>query len=97
MMQTYIKIHYIGCCYGDADKIERKDTALMTPREILYAQPLKKPLSFLDWMHYMCFCGSIAFGMATEYKEFKEFINLEGNYGKMPVNGPLRPAFKRFF
>ena len=41
MMQTYIKIHYLGVCYGDADKIERKDTALMTPREILYAQPLK--------------------------------------------------------
>jgi len=68
----------------------------LTTREKYFAEPLKNRVHFFDFMHYFLFCGAAYTGMSHEYRWFHEFINLKGDYAKIPQSGIWLPAFKRF-
>ena len=95
MMVNYIKIVYIACNVKDADAIARKDAKHLTPREEIYAAPLKEIPTFMEWCDYFFFCGTAVIGPPTEYKDFVDFINLRENYGKMKKGSHIVPAFVR--
>lgn len=84
MMIAYIKLHYVSQNYKDAPLLTQK-THSLTARECNYASALTEAIPLRDWVDYFFFCGSIGFGMPLEYKDFSDFINLRGHYGRMPL------------
>ena len=97
LMIACIKMHYIGLCYKDAGLVAegKAEQAKLTPREIKYAEPLKEKLSLMQFLQYFCFVGTVIMGPSIEYRDFHEFINLQGDFAKMPITSSVLPAFKR--
>ena len=53
-------------------------------------------LGLSDWLTYFFFCGTVMWGMAIEYRDFNNFINLRGDFDVMKKNSAMRPGFVRF-
>lgn len=95
IMISAVKISYVALNYLDATKVATKTDQLLTPRERLYAEPLAKVPTYFEWSAYFYFVGSVNIGMPVEYKDFTDFINLRGVYGKMRPGTQVWHALKR--
>ena len=85
-MVGFTKLNYVAINLMDANTLKEGKKHQLTPREIIYSEPFKDgPCSFFYWIQYFVFCGSIAFGMSLEFKDFNDWINLRAQYGEMRV------------
>ena len=77
IMVGFVKLNYITFNMQDAATLKAGTKHQLTEREIKYSEPFKNgSVGLFDWVQYFVFCGSIAFGMAIEYKDFNDWINL---------------------
>ena len=61
------------------------------------AEALREIPSFWDWVNYMMMLMSSAlYGPAIEYRPYIEWINLKGDFAKMPRFANFKPALIRF-
>lgn len=83
--------------YDNAGKLDDPEKSkLFTSRERYFAEPLRKNVSFAQWMQYFLFCGSSVSGMCHEFRDFDEYINLKAGYAKIPRDRLIPEAAKRF-
>mmetsp|Transcript_5677 Transcript_5677/g.7255 ORF Transcript_5677/g.7255 Transcript_5677/m.7255 type:complete len:88 (-) Transcript_5677:74-337(-) len=61
-------------------------------REAEYS--VKEMPNLVDYLGYMYFCGGPLMGPFFEYKDYTDFIYLQGRYSNMPANVTLIPALK---
>eukprot|EP00351_Strombidinopsis_sp_SopsisLIS2011_P005454 CAMPEP_0116877348 /NCGR_PEP_ID=MMETSP0463-20121206/9136_1 /TAXON_ID=181622 /ORGANISM="Strombidinopsis sp, Strain SopsisLIS2011" /LENGTH=163 /DNA_ID=CAMNT_0004524555 /DNA_START=317 /DNA_END=808 /DNA_ORIENTATION=+ len=64
-------------------------------REVEYA--IHEVPSLVDYFGYMYFCGGPLMGPFFEYKDYKDFIQLQGKYSNIPANKTLLPALAKLF
>ena len=97
-MANFIKLHMFAVNYDNGGKLDdpiaSKD---FTERERYFAEPLKgEVISLYEWCQYFFFAGSSCFGLATEYREFDEYMNKKGGHTNVPVEKLWAPACIRF-
>ena len=90
-----VKIHMLAVQNYDRDRIKKGLDKDMSPRERECADIGE--LNFFDWANFFLFGPCCFPGPNIEFVKYKKFINLEGEYGRMPRTGALIPAFGRFF
>ena len=66
----------------------------MTSRERYQAECFRERPGFMDLFHYFAMMNT---GSITEYRQFKEWINREGDFAKMKLYSNWPAAFRRFF
>ena len=66
----------------------------MTARERYQAESLREIPGFIDFLHYLLMMNA---GALTEYRQFKEWINYEGNIKEMKTFSNWVPTFRRLF
>ena len=66
----------------------------MTSRERYQAECFRERPSFLDLFHYFAMINT---GSMTEYRQFKEWINKEGDFAKMKLYSNWPAALRRVF
>ncbi len=94
-MINFVKIHMMAVNYDNAVHLDSKEGKL-TSRERFYAEPLRDRIRFYDFMNYFFFAAVSWSGMTHEYRQFDEFINLQGQYSKIPKEKLLGASMTRF-
>ena len=96
-MINFIKINMTLANYSDAQFLATKDSKQLTEKERYMAEALREIPSFWDWVNYMMMLmSSTTYGPATEYRPYIEWINLKGDFAKMPRFVNFKPALIRF-
>ena len=95
-MMNFIKFHMMAVNYSNAAKLDdpvaSKD---FTSRERYFAEPLRRRMSFMEYVHYFFFCGAAWTGMSHEYRYFDEFINRREDYKNIPKHKLFLPFLNR--
>lgn len=96
-MMNFVKIHMFAVNYENAGKLDDPSKSInLTPREKLFAEPLRNKVIFIDWINYFFFVGSSWTGMCHEYKDFDDYINSKEGFANIPRQKIFTHAFTRF-
>ena len=96
-MMNYVKLHMLAVNYSNAAKLDDPVAGKhFTSRERYFAEPLRRRIHFMEYVHYFFFCGSSWTGMSHEYRYFDEFINRREDYVYIPKHKLFLPFLNRF-
>ena len=93
LMINAIKIHMVATQLYDQMRVKCDQAKQFTEREVKCSQVGE--ITFIKFANYCLFCPTCFSGPALEYTLFDDFVNVRGQYKRMPIGGNVLPFLRR--